>query len=184
VGESRGARIRRNLIRGNDVGVGVTGGAAPAVEENDIAGCVFGIVVSDAGSDPLVASNAIAGCRSAGILVDGAAGGVYEGNGVTGPGAAGIRVEGAGTFARLLGNRVTGWTRTAVRIAGGAGAECRANDLRDNPGGAWQLDGAGDVRRTGNLEGEAAGPGGPEPADPGSQTSLDVPLTTSDPAPD
>ncbi len=87
------------MIRGNDVGVGVTGGAAPAVEENDIAGCVFGIVVSDAGSDPLVASNAIAGCRSTGILVDGAAGGVYEGNGVTGPGAAGIRVEGAGTFA-------------------------------------------------------------------------------------
>jgi parallel beta-helix repeat protein len=144
-------RIRGNTIRGCDVGIAVTGGAAPRIDDNELVDNRLGIGVRGAGSDPRITGNTIRGCRAQGVIVDAAAGGEFDSNTVSASAGPGIWLDEDGTSPRFTGNHVSS-SAVGVLVTNGAGGEFRSNDLRGNARGSWHLDAAGLLARSDNLE--------------------------------
>ena len=135
-------RIVGNRIRGNDVGIAVMEGAAPTVQENELAENRLGMGVRGTGADPRITANTISASRAEGVIVDESATGQFEANTVTGSGGAGVWVDDDGTAPRFSGNHVNG-SAVGILVTDGAGGDYRSNDLRGNTRGSWHLDSPG-----------------------------------------
>ena len=162
-------RIVGNRIRGNDVGIAVMEGAAPTVEDNELAENRLGLGVRGTGADPRITANTISASRAEGVIVDEAATGRFEANTVTGSGGAGVWVDDDGTAPRFSGNHVNG-SAVGILVTDGAGGDYRSNDLRGNTRGSWHLDSPGPLACSDNLE-DAGAPGADLPGEPPSAGS-------------
>ncbi|MEO5964217.1 MAG: right-handed parallel beta-helix repeat-containing protein, partial [Candidatus Limnocylindrales bacterium] len=80
----RGARLLRNRVRRNDVGVIVMAGAAPTIEGNELSGNRLGIGVRGEDTDPVVRANTVDGGAGESVIVDESAAGRFEDNRVSG----------------------------------------------------------------------------------------------------
>jgi nitrous oxidase accessory protein NosD len=160
-------RIVGNRIRGNDVGVAVMEGAAPIVEDNELAENRLGLGVRGTGADPRIRANMIRASRAEGVIVDESAAGRFEANTVTGSGRAGIWVDDEGTAPHFSGNHVNG-SAVGILVTDGAGGDYRSNDLRGNTRGSWHLDSPGPLACADNLE-DAGVPGADLPGGPATE---------------
>jgi len=149
---TRGARIVRNRVRGNEVGIVAVHGATPLVEGNMLERNRVGIAVRGQDTDPFVRANTVAGGTDPCLIVDEGAAGRFEGNHLSGSHEAGVCVDDAGTRPSFVGNHVSACADVAIAVFGGAGGDYRTNDLRGNTGGSWHLHEPGDLTRVGNLE--------------------------------
>ena len=149
---TRGARVLRNRVRGNEVGIVVFNGATPVVEGNVLERNRVGIGVRGEDSDPLVRANTVAASTDESVIVDEAAAGRFEGNQLSGGGSSGVWVDDAGTRPTFRGNHVSACKGAGILVTGGAGGDYRTNDLRGNADGSWHLHEPGEVTRDGNLE--------------------------------
>jgi nitrous oxidase accessory protein NosD len=157
VGAGVGTAIRRNTIRGNQVGIIAVGGATPLIEDNELHANHTGIGVRGRGSAPEVTGNRISATVHAGVIVDEEAGGVFEGNTLSGSGGPGIWVDDPGTSPHFATNHVSESAEVAIRVTDGGGGRFSSNDLRGNTGGSWHVDEPGELVRTGNLEDASVG---------------------------
>ncbi len=157
IGGGHGCAVANNRIRDNTVGIAITNGATPRIEGNNVEGNETGIGVSGRGSNPTVVANTVAGARRNGVLVFNEASGRFQKNTVSGAGGWGVWVDDAGTRPSFTGNHVSGSADAGILVTDGAGGEFTSNDLRGNGTGSWELEGAGDLVRNGNLEDAGSG---------------------------
>jgi F-box protein 11 len=154
-----GGRIHGNRFRRNELGVVVTDAATPDVSGNEAHDCSGpAILVIGTRTDPAVSDNLIVTPRATAIVVRDGGAGRFERNRITADRQPGVWIQEEGSSPVFIENIVTGSVLIGIAVTGHAGGAFERNDLRGNKA-AWDLDEAGPVELSDNLEDPRPAPG-------------------------
>ena len=144
--------LRRNRIHdGKQCGVKVFKEGKGVLEDNDILANGLSGVEIGTGANPVLRRNRIHDGKQCGVMVLEEGKGVLEDNDIFGNAFAGVEIRDLGS-PTLRRNRIMK-NREAIRVRSNGTGNFQNNDLRDNQGGGWDIEGAGaDLVQEGNIE--------------------------------
>lgn len=140
IGDESNSTLQNNRIHDNkQSGVFIYNNSKGTLEENDVSSNAYSGIEVTSDSRPVLRKNKIHGNQQNGVLIQDGGKGIVEGNEIFGNQYAGVEAR-TGAVPTILGNRMSGNGYPAVWVHNNGGAVVEDNDLRDNPGGAWDIE--------------------------------------------